>query len=1073
MPMIQGDSTAQWATGQYVPPFKYGAVPSVPPQVTGSGSAPGAVPTGSTDPNPIIPVNVPTQTYALYYLMTHMTSWPSYRYQYLFWFVIAGISIIYAVSHHLRLSGGSLGAGYTKWGMRRISIGHAYALPSLSTLLVAVIVGAAAIVLSIVGDDYIAPAMRTFQFAKRASIVSHNLAKRVWVGGPMDSSLLVSYNIPKSGWTLGNRFGFMAFALLPLVVLLAAKAPPFAIFSWKWFTHLYADKLISFHRAAGWLIWGLTTAHVVFWTIQLFKDKDRHTQRPMWFTAFQIYRFTAGCIAYGLMTLMVVLSQRPVRKAGYEFFYHAHVALTVLTLVACCVHHPATWWWVALALVIFLGDRLARAIRYARINRGAVKAEAVRNGLYSGLHQDDMALEDFSDKQLPPTPAPHGTSGYNTPNPYEQPYGVVEGYGGAPEIIPTGTFESQSYDQPTLQPAQRNASLPVPSQPARSSSVARSVASTRTAHSHPPVIPPGYAQAQLLPSRTVRLTIRTPHPLKWEPGQSLLLTLPELSKVQAHPFTISNNDPKEIVVLVKSRKGLTRKLYNVVRERLESSMRASDKQVDHRVAPVYVRALVDGPMGSAGRVRWGDFASVLLVCGGTGVTFGLAILDHVCQMIRRGDFKSKTRRVRFLWVAREYAEIAWAASALCRARQMVPSSTQLQVDIYVTNAEPQGYSSTTYHTGAYGDSYADSDFARPRPSFATQDDVKRSDSTDSMGSLMSGDARMSLSTIRDNFDYADEEMAHAGGNIMDYTNYEDEDDINDPAEAELSRKIQKQGKWRRAKTRKAEAPQMPGTSGQYAGSSVYPPSSGQRHSRHGSSSSSIGLPPGASYYAEQSGERGGLLAEPVVGPKRRSLSAGSFEHRDRDDFLHPDPNMDPRRVSGRSFSSSNHESNQGLLTADPRDPRRHSYRSVSSSMYDRYDPYNPDRLPPAGFLEDQRDAVSVLSRTQSMVFFEDTGDEPLMGADGMRSSAGLWIDEADYAAVTILSETARAGRPKLSQVIDEELRLAEGSIIVGTCGPIKLNVVVRNLVSRNIRPGRILKGDKRGHVAVFSEDFEM
>ncbi|TXT12454.1 uncharacterized protein COLE_02864 [Cutaneotrichosporon oleaginosum] len=998
--------------------------------------------------------------------MTHMTSWPSYRYQYLFWFAIAAMAIVYAVAHHLRLSGGSLGAAYSKWGMRRISIGRSYALPSTSTLLVGAIVVAISLVLSIVGNDYIAPAAGTFQFAKRAYGATHTLSKRVWVGGPMDSTLLVQYNISKSGWTLGNRFGFMAFAILPLVVLLAAKAPPVAIFSWKWFTHLYSDKLISFHRAAGWLVWGLTTAHVVFWTIQLFKDKDTHTQRAMWFTAFQIYRFTAGCVAYGLMTLMVVLSQRPIRKAGYEFFYHAHVTLTVLTLVMCCVHHPAIWWWIAIALLIFIADRTFRAIRYARINRGAVKADAVGSGMYSGLDQHDVVLENVHDKMLPPTPRRYDSpTGYSTPHPDEQPYGVVEGYGGTPEILPTGTFESQSYDQPVARPPQRSASLQPPGLGSRSTS-AQSVTTTRTTRSLPPVIPPGYAQAQLLPSRTVRLTIRTPHPLKWAPGQSLLLTLPELSKLQAHPFTISNNNPSEIVVLVKARKGLTRKLYNLVRERSEASMRASDKQVGNRVAPIYLRALVDGPMGSAGRVRWGDFATVLLVCGGTGVTFGLAILEHVCKMVQRGDFKSKIRRVRFLWVAREYAEIAWAASALCRARQMVPSSAQLQIDIYVTNATPQGYSSTTYHAGAYGDS----EFVPPRPSYA-QGDVKRTDSVDSMGSMMSGDPRESMSTNRGNFDYTDEEMAYAGGNIMDYTNYEDEDDVNDPAESELSRQIQKQGQLRRAKTRKAEARHQPSNSGHFAGSSVYPPSPGQRHSRHNSSSSSAGLPPGAASYGDL-GERGGLLAEPVVDPKRRSFSAGAYEHRS-DNLLYPDPNANPKRVSGRSVSSSLYETHQGLLTAEARDPRRHSYRSVSSSMYDRYDPYNSDRISPSPSGLFDRDEVSVLSRTQSMVFLEEAADEPLMGGDGLRGSVGLWIDEADYAATSILSESARAGRPKLSQMIDDELGLAEGSIIVGTCGPVKLNVVVRNLVSRNIRPGRILKGDKSGHVAVFSEDFEM
>lgn len=1005
-------------------------------------------------------------------------SWPTYRYQYLFWFAVAAMAIIYAVSHHLRLSGGSLGAGYTKWGMRRISIGRAYALPSTSTLLVTFIVAALAIVLSIVGNDYIAPAAGTFAFAKRA-----------YIGGPQDSTLLVQLNISKSGWTLGNRFGFMAFAVMPLCVLLAAKSPPFAIFSWKWFTHLYSDKLITFHRAAGWLVWGLTTAHVVFWIIQLFKDIDPNTNRAMFFTVLQVYRFIFGIVAYGLMTLLVILSQRPIRKSGYEFFYHAHVTLTTLTLVACIVHHPAIWWWCAAALVIFLGDRLWRSARWMRINTGAAKSTTVKGGSYSGLATDDIVLEEFTDKMLPPVPAyDHSydiVSAYSSRrNSQEQPYGTVHGYGGSPEIQPTGTFESRRYEddepqQQMLAPPGRNASLHTPRSTSAQSFISnRSVsaasnpnrASISTVRARPPVIPPGYAQAQLLPSRTVRLTIRTPRPIKWAPGQNVLVTLPELSKIQAHPFTICNSDPNEMVLLIKARKGLTRQLYNRVRERSEAIMRASDSKAGSTAAPIYMRALVDGPMGSAGRVRWGDFATVLLVCGGTGVSFGLAVLEHMCKAIQRGDFKSKTRRVRFLWVAREYAEIAWAASALCRARAMVPSTAQLQIDIYVTNAAPQGYSSTTYHAGAYGDT--DTDFARPRPSFANPS-INRSESTDSMGSVISADPRMSTSfgPGEGGFDYADEEMANAGGRVIDYTNYEDEDDVNDPAESELSRQIQKQGKLRRAKSRKVQA--RPAQQEGYGGSMLYPPSRPQ-HSRSGSDSSAGShLPPGAGYYGDI--ERHGLVAPQ---PGRRSISSSAYEI--DQGGLAAESYTNPKRFSGRSVSSST-----GLLAEPVRDPRRISLKSIASSAYDRYDPYNaPGGLTtgispsPSGFFDDGdsvRNAVSVLSRTQSMVYLEDTMNEPLMSSKGPMagSSVGLWIDEADYAATSILSESARAGRPKLSQMIDDELGLAEGSIIVGTCGPVKLNVVVRNLVSRNIRPGRILKGDKRGHVAVYSEDFEI
>ena len=187
-----------------------------------------------------------------------------------------------------------------------------------------------------------------------------------------------------------------------------------------------------------------------------------------------------------------------------------------------------------------------------------------------------------------------------------------------------------------------------------------------------PPIPVGFAHAQLLPSRTIRLTIKVAKPFKWGPGQSVLLYLPDLSRIQSHPFTITNNgDNSEIVLLVKSRKGLTRQLFDLVRTRsLENvglngsvdkrlslaSMRSAEGGM--QVPPVYVRAWVDGPMGSACRTRWGDFSTVLIICGGSGISFGVSICDYVCRMMAGSLNKaSHTQRVRLCWVVREYGTL--------------------------------------------------------------------------------------------------------------------------------------------------------------------------------------------------------------------------------------------------------------------------------------------------------------------------------------------------------------------------------------------------------------------------------
>lgn len=80
---------------------------------------------------------------------------------------------------------------------------------------------------------------------------------------------------------------------------------------------------------------------------------------------------------------------------------------------------------------------------------------------------------------------------------------------------------------------------------------------------------------------------------------------------------------------------------------------------------------------------------------------------------------------------------------------------------------------------------------------------------------------------------------------------------------------------------------------------------------------------------------------------------------------------------------------------------------------------------PSDPFRDIQTALSRTSRTQSMVLLENSGADP-------NEDAGLWIDEADYAAMSVMSEMARAGKPKLSAVLEEEIEIAQGSLIVAS-----------------------------------------
>lgn len=59
---------------------------------------------------------------------------------------------------------------------------------------------------------------------------------------------------------------------MPLCVLLALKAPPFALLALPFVTQLHSDKLAWLHRWSGRIIYLLTVAHIATWSVQLTND---------------------------------------------------------------------------------------------------------------------------------------------------------------------------------------------------------------------------------------------------------------------------------------------------------------------------------------------------------------------------------------------------------------------------------------------------------------------------------------------------------------------------------------------------------------------------------------------------------------------------------------------------------------------------------------------------------------------------------------------------------------------------------------------------------------------------------
>ena len=483
--------------------------------------------------------------------------------------------------------------------------------------------------------------------------------------------------------------------------------------------------------------------------------------------------------------------------------------------------------------------------------------------------------------------------------------------------------------------------------------------SSRPVIAAPLSIPLGYAQAQLLPGDTVRLTIRVPKPFKWAPGQSVLLCLPDLAAFQSHPFTIVNNDSSEITLLIKARKGLTRKLYQWVSTHRQRAIERDVEAKRHSSAstqstggdlvvqapPVLLRAILDGPFGSADRVKWGEYSTVVIFCGGSGISFGASVLEYICGQLSQVGLSSsprfKTTRLRFCWIVREFAEVAWIASHLRRCHLMVLPD-QVQIEIFVTRA-PQA----TTNQGGLRD---------------RRDTINGNVSGNSsiIGSVLDTDDGYSVASV-------DRSAPITYEDPVDLTNYDDETDIDDPDQQRLSSRLEQQGKLRR---------QM---------------------------SSAAGPSALRQTWNIESDEKEVTLARGTSMPQPHGISRDASRQESR--LLFPEPSYIPKGVTTTAASS---------LTEDT---PWFSHQDIPSLAFSQDIESNARR---------NINLLSLATRTTGVVALDES--DPT-GAEAAKS---LWIDEADFAAMSVLSEVTHTGRPRIDAVIEQELIASHGDVIVAS-----------------------------------------
>jgi hypothetical protein len=308
------------------------------------------------------------------------------------------------------------------------------------------------------------------------------------------------------------------------------------------------------------------------------------------------------------------------RQKHYEIFYFLHVILAPLMILFAGLHHVPLWGYCWAALCLWFAERAWRLGFWV-----------YRNGVFS--------------------------SGY-TPKFATTPW----------QMVPTDEKMADAID------SRRSDSV---SDPLLNRSLTKYV--PPQGHYTPPR---GYAYAELMSGMTVRITFVAPNFFPWAPGQHFLIHIPSISRLTSHPFTCGSicdeqapeDGGRALVFFIRAKNGWTKDLWNKVvklisRGQMHPPGEHPPLGAQLPTRGVLLRMFVDGPFGSVVRSRFEDHSTVVIVAGGSGVSFGLSLFIYMslCLSGRDGKYLGgrpggwgmknyRPTRVRFVWIVREFGE---------------------------------------------------------------------------------------------------------------------------------------------------------------------------------------------------------------------------------------------------------------------------------------------------------------------------------------------------------------------------------------------------------------------------------
>jgi len=130
-----------------------------------------------------------------------------------------------------------------------------------------------------------------------------------------------------------------------------------------------------------------------------------------------------------------------------------------------------------------------------------------------------------------------------------------------------------------------------------------------------------------------------------------------------------------LVLICKKTGTWTERLFNMARRRGLGAMEGGGA----------VKVLIEGPYGGPGHAIFASYSSVVIFAGGSGITFGLSVIQDLVQKDLQAQ--SRVKAMHLIWMIQSPDAIT---PLLPLFTALVSSCSSLSISIYYTRAQAQG-----------------------------------------------------------------------------------------------------------------------------------------------------------------------------------------------------------------------------------------------------------------------------------------------------------------------------------------------------------------------------------------------